>query len=109
MSVMELTQPKLRKIAKNKCSACGKYFAGDSAFNEHRTGDFGKRPQQRRCMTTEEMLANKFESFDALVPEYLGDIGSETKRRVQVAVWRLKMSDWATAQKMARRARLSDG
>lgn len=45
----------LRSIRKVQCGGCGKYFGGNSLFEQHRTGSVldGKR----RCMTDEEMIA----------------------------------------------------
>lgn len=40
---------------RNQCPSCGEYFNSSSAFEKHRTGEFGK---SRRCKTLEEMLAN---------------------------------------------------
>lgn len=39
---------------RNQCQGCKKYFNSTRAFNKHRTGEYGK---DRRCRTTEEMLA----------------------------------------------------
>ncbi len=53
----------------NKCSGCQKNFRSVSAFDMHRTGNYGDTiyndkgkstgpgPSQRRCLTAEEMLA----------------------------------------------------
>lgn len=43
----------LRIIRKNQCGGCGKYFSGNSLFEQHRIGPM----EERRCMTTEEMMA----------------------------------------------------
>jgi hypothetical protein len=48
---------------RNQCSGCKAYFKSTHAFDKHRTGDYGK---DRRCRTTEEMLAKGM---------YLGDDG----------------------------------
>lgn len=39
---------------RNQCQGCGEYFNSTFAFDKHRTGAFGK---DRRCLTTDEMLA----------------------------------------------------
>ena len=39
---------------RNQCPTCGKYFNSTGAFEKHRTGKHGI---DRRCMTTEEMIA----------------------------------------------------
>lgn len=39
---------------RNQCQACKAYFNSTSAFDKHRTGDFG---HDRRCLTEPEMLA----------------------------------------------------
>lgn len=36
-----------------QCAACKEYFNSVAAFDKHRTG----RPEERRCMTEEEMRA----------------------------------------------------
>ncbi len=42
--------------SRNQCGGCSEYFNSISAFEMHRTGDFGVN---RRCMTTQEMEAKK--------------------------------------------------
>jgi hypothetical protein len=44
-----------RKLTDSRCqcSGCNEYFNSDTAFDMHRTGEFGK---DRRCMTPAEML-----------------------------------------------------
>jgi hypothetical protein len=39
---------------RNQCQSCKEYFNSNKAFERHRTGEHGK---DRRCRTTEEMLA----------------------------------------------------
>lgn len=41
-----------KTIHKVQCSACGKFFVGDTLFDYHRVGEYGKN---RRCLSTEEM------------------------------------------------------
>ena len=48
-----------KPIRKTLCSACGKYFSSTTEFDAHRVGRFGI---DRRCATTEEMLAEGFVS-----------------------------------------------
>lgn len=43
-------------IQRTQCGKCKKFFVGVSSFDDHRTGDIGKK--ERRCKTTEEMLAS---------------------------------------------------
>ena len=47
---------------RNQCSECGELFNSSSAFEKHRTGDFGKPGvrSKRRCFTIEEMKAKGF-------------------------------------------------
>ena len=45
--------PKLRTERQCKCQKCGLYFTSASAFDKHRTGEY--QPDERRCMSTEEM------------------------------------------------------
>ena len=47
------------------CSECGKLFTADSAFNSHRTGDFGSIGNPRRCRTDAELVADAGLKFDA--------------------------------------------
>jgi hypothetical protein len=42
--------------SRNQCGGCGEYFNSTSAFDMHRTGQFGVN---RRCMTPQEMEAKK--------------------------------------------------
>ena len=42
--------------SRNQCGGCSEYFNSTSAFDMHRTGDFGVN---RRCMTPQEMEAKK--------------------------------------------------
>ena len=37
---------------RNQCQGCKRYFNSNTAFEKHRTGDFGV---DRRCMTEDEM------------------------------------------------------
>lgn len=39
---------------RNQCGGCGEYFNSNTAFDKHRTGEFGV---DRRCLNAEEMLA----------------------------------------------------
>lgn len=39
---------------RNQCAGCKKYFNSNKGFERHRTGKFGV---DRRCRTTDEMLA----------------------------------------------------
>ena len=39
---------------RNQCQGCNEYFNSTSAFEKHRTGEFGK---DRRCRTEQEMTA----------------------------------------------------
>ena len=39
---------------RNQCSGCKVFFNSVTAFDKHRTGDYGVN---RRCMTVEEMIA----------------------------------------------------
>ena len=41
---------------KNQCGGGGEYFNSNTAFDKHRTGDFGV---DRRCLNSEEMLEKK--------------------------------------------------
>jgi hypothetical protein len=48
----------------NQCPTCGTYFNSTSAFDRHRTGEWGilqddgsYSPCNRRCLTVEEMKA----------------------------------------------------
>lgn len=45
---------KVLKGDRNQCPTCEKYFNSTTAFQKHRTGNFGA---DRRCRTTEEMEA----------------------------------------------------
>jgi hypothetical protein len=45
---------KVLKGDRNQCPTCEKYFNSTTAFQKHRTGNFGT---DRRCRTTEEMEA----------------------------------------------------
>lgn len=40
--------------SRNQCRGCKEFFNSQSAFDKHRTGDFGK---DRRCMTMDEMIS----------------------------------------------------
>ena len=40
--------------SRNQCQSCKQYFNSNGAFEKHRTGKHGVN---RRCCTTEEMLA----------------------------------------------------
>ena len=40
---------------RNICPSCGLPFNSNAAFDKHRTGDYNKRPQERRCLTVAEM------------------------------------------------------
>jgi hypothetical protein len=42
---------------RNQCAACLQYFNSITAFDKHRTGEFS---EGRRCLTTDEMLAQHF-------------------------------------------------
>ncbi len=57
----------LRVIRKTQCGGCKKYFVGDSAFFAHRTGEYNRR----RCLNTEEMIAQGYASERLLVKMYL--------------------------------------
>ena len=48
---------KILKGNHNQCQACKEYFNSTGAFDKHRTGKHGV---DRRCMTTEEMVAKGF-------------------------------------------------
>jgi uncharacterized C2H2 Zn-finger protein len=41
---------------RNQCPTCGEFFRSNAAFDKHRTGRHGV---DRRCMTVEEMQANR--------------------------------------------------
>jgi len=41
---------------RNQCSGCDEYFSSNESFDMHRIGEHGK---DRRCATTEEMLAKR--------------------------------------------------
>ena len=45
---------KLLKGNRNQCQTCKEYFNSNTPFDKHRTGEHGVN---RRCRTTEEMLA----------------------------------------------------
>jgi len=47
------SNPDLRTERQCKCK-CGLHFTSVHAFDKHRTGTY--QPNERRCMTTEEML-----------------------------------------------------
>jgi hypothetical protein len=40
--------------SRNQCQSCKQYFNSNTAFDKHRTGEYGR---QRRCRTPEEMTA----------------------------------------------------
>ena len=48
---------KVLKGNHNQCQGCKEYFNSTGAFDKHRTGKHGV---DRRCMTTEEMIAKGF-------------------------------------------------
>jgi hypothetical protein len=48
---------KILKGNHNQCQGCKEYFNSNGAFEKHRTGKYGV---DRRCMTTEEMIAKGF-------------------------------------------------
>jgi hypothetical protein len=48
---------KILKGNHNQCQGCKEYFNSTGAFDKHRTGKHGV---DRRCMTTEEMIAKGF-------------------------------------------------
>lgn len=51
------SKPRIRRSLSgdnNQCTKCHKFFKSGAGFTKHRTGEFGV---DRRCMTTEEMLA----------------------------------------------------
>lgn len=45
-----------------QCTACGAYFNGERAFDEHRLGEHGVN---RHCMTVAQMIAEGFEKNTA--------------------------------------------
>jgi len=57
----------LRVIRKTQCGGCKKYFVGESAFFARRTGEYNRR----RCLSTEEMIAQGYASERLLVKMYL--------------------------------------
>lgn len=70
----------LRIVRKNQCGGCGKYFSGNLLFEQHRIGTM---ENGRRCMTTEELIANGVHWEYCLVNMIL-----ENKRyREKQAVW----------------------
>lgn len=55
------TDPKLPFYTdKCKCSVCGEYFNSTYAFDSHRTGPFGEKWRERRCLTVAEMTEKGF-------------------------------------------------
>lgn len=42
--------------SRNQCGGCREYFNSNTAFEKHRTGEFGV---DRRCLTPDEMIAKK--------------------------------------------------
>lgn len=44
---------------RNECPGCNELFNSSFAFDKHRTGKFGQKPEDggRRCMTVPEMQA----------------------------------------------------
>ena len=42
--------------SRNQCGGCREYFNSNTAFEKHRTGEFGVN---RRCLTPDEMIAKK--------------------------------------------------
>lgn len=54
MNSEQETEERLRGVAKTQCGGCNKYFTGMGLFDVHRIGTHGVN---RRCMTTEEMIA----------------------------------------------------
>jgi hypothetical protein len=51
-----------RYTDKCRCSICGEYFNSSGAFGRHRVGPFAPigKPETRRCLSVEEMLAKDF-------------------------------------------------
>lgn len=47
---------------RNQCQGCKEYFNSTFAFEKHRSGEHGKN---RRCLSTDEMLAKGMDKNEA--------------------------------------------
>lgn len=82
----------------NKCSGCDKNFAGSSIHAMHRTGTFGV---DRRCFTTEELLAKGW-TFQIEPVTILKD-GKATRQDMET--WYMPMTEERRASLDALKAR----
>lgn len=76
---------KVKSVQKIFCSACGKYFVGDTIFDAHHKtykGDVSRR----RCMTAREMREKGFETEKRMVRVILNGQAGEEEHSVWYSV-----------------------
>lgn len=59
-------------MRRTQCAGCGGYFSSTAEFEAHRTGDYGRTPSQRRCMTAAELAAAGFTSEPRCITDERG-------------------------------------
>lgn len=51
-----MTEKRILRGDRCRCSGCGEYFNSTSAFDKHRVGREGKTRVERRCLSVSEMV-----------------------------------------------------